>query len=210
VLHITPGSHRRSLTKALDPDIISVDQSRTEALLLEDHVSAEPEESIWLGDMPQLVIDAEEVKELFEQGLVITDNDIPNDAFLLKSQQVSVLRYALDIKNFRIGPDQSGRGGYILLYKTPYDERWTLASRFPTHEAGMKTLKNLIRKIRDINVNSEGFYVIEHILLRPDLHSKSFGFRFINRSGQKLMEHARWMTFEEREKVIGNLLKILQ
>ena len=43
----------------------------------------------------------------------------------------------------------------------------------------MKSLKNMIEYIKKVNIQSEGFYLMEHILLRPDLNSKVFGFKFL-------------------------------
>ena len=73
----------------------------------------------------------------------------------------------------------------------------------------MKSLKNMIEYIKKVNIQSEGFYLMEHILLRPDLNSKLFGFKFLARNGDNLMEHSKWMTFQEREEVMQSLIKLL-
>jgi hypothetical protein len=205
------GFTRKTLSSAFDSDVISVEplaarfrneqQSRPEAA---------EELSAWQGDMPAILITKEEITDLFDGGEVISSDEIPNDAFLLKYQDVSIFKHALDIKNYRIGPNPAKESGYVLLYKSPQERKWTIISRFPGHAAAMKSLKNLIAYMRRVNISSEGFYLVEHLLLRPYLHSKNFGFRFIARNGQKLMEHAKWMSFEGREKAIKALLDVLE
>lgn len=204
------GFTRKTLSSAIDPDMVSVEASGKKFQNEENSKSNDlDDQSTWQGEMPKILITKEEISFLFDDGKVISSDEVPNDAFLLKYQEVSVLKHALDIKNYRIGPNPAKESGYVLLYKAPQEKKWTIISRFPGHGAAMKALKNLIGYLKRINISSEGFYVVEHLLLRPYLHSKNFGFRFIARNGQKLMEHAKWMSFEGREKAIQSLLDVL-
>jgi hypothetical protein len=208
LLNIEDKAGRIMLSSALDSEMITVETG--EKNIPENIQSDDDENNSWQGDMPKILINKDEIGSLFNSGRVISGDDIPNDAFLLKNQDVGLLKHALDIKNFRIGPNPAKEGGYVLLYKAPLEERWVLISRFKDHGSAMNAVKNLISYIRQVNIKSEGFYLLEHILLRPDLNSKSFGFRFIAGNGQKLMEHSRWMSFDEREEVMASLLDVLE
>ncbi len=202
---------RKTLTSAINPDMVSVEASGKKFQNEENSKASDlDDQSVWQGEMPNILINKAEISDLFDDGKVISSDEIPNDAFLLKNQEVSVLKHALDIKNYRIGPNPAKESGYVLLYKAPQEKKWIIISRFPGHGAAMKALKNLIDYIKRINISSEGFYILEHLLLRPYLHSKNFGFRFIAKNGQKLMEHAKWMSFEDREKAIESLLDVLE
>ena len=205
------GFTSKMLSSAMDQDAISNEFVGRKLQNDENNKTFEVGDEIsWQGDMPKILIDKQEISELYDDGKVISSDEVPNDAFLLKKQKVSVLRYALDIKNYRIGPNPATDSGYVLLYKSPQEKRWITISRFPGHGLAMRALKNLIAYFRNINIQSEGFYILEHILLRPYLNSENFGFRFIAKNGQKLMEHRKWMTFDGREEAIESLLKILE
>lgn len=207
LLNIRNRDGKTMLSSALDDDRISVEPKEKKAR--EDEVSEDSKDTSWQNEMPEILISKDEIGDLFDHGKVITGDDIPNDAFLLKRQKVNVLRYAIDIQNFRIGPNPARESGYVLLYKAPADERWITISRFPRHEMAMSALKKMIEYLREVSIKSEGFYLLEHILLRPDFETQSFGFRFISGEGQRLMEHSKWMSFEEREKAIASLLEVL-
>jgi hypothetical protein len=166
-------------------------------------------ESSWQNDMPHILMDKAEIKALFDNGEINRNDNIPNDAFLLQNQELSILKYALDIKNYRIGIDPENENIYVVVFKAPDQEKWTLISRFSNHAIAMKSLKNLINFIRKINIKSEGFYLMEHILIRPDLNSKVFGFKFIAKNGQILIEHSKWMTFHERDVLVESLHELL-
>ncbi|HEY1010171.1 MAG TPA: hypothetical protein VGE58_08680 [Daejeonella sp.] len=205
------GFTRKTLSSAIDPDMVSVEASGRKFQNEENRKSDDADEqSGWQEEMPKILINKSEISFLFDDGKVISSDEVPNDAFLLKYQEVSVLKHALDIRNYRIGPNPANESGYVLLYKAPQEKKWVIISRFPSHGTAMKALKKLIGYVKQINVNSEGFYVVEHLLLRPYLYSKNFGFRFIARNGQKLMEHAKWMSFDGREKAIKSLLEVLE
>lgn len=209
LLNIKEWHGTTMLSSVLDDDRISFEKQSKQIKANEQRPNDQAEDLSWQNEMPEILINQTEIAELFDQGKVFTGDDIPNDAFLLKGQKASVLRYAIDIQNFRIGPNPAKESGYVLLYKEPADDRWITISRFPSHEMAMTSLKKMIDYLREISINSEGFYLLEHILLRPHLESRSFGFRFVAGDGQRLMEHSKWMSFDEREKAIESLLEVL-
>lgn len=199
------------LTSVFDNDAVSVESGKKPERDTENFTDDISEDDIaWQGEMPKILISKAELDELFDTGRVISSDEIPHDAFLIRRQEVSILKYALDVKNYRIGPNPSKDGGYILLYKAPQDDRWITISRFPGHGEAMQAVRDMIGYIRDINIDSEGFYILEHILLRPDLDGNNFGFRFIAKNGQKLMEHSKWLSYDDREDAIASLLGILE
>jgi len=205
LLYISPESFDRKLSAVFDNENISQEPSNTNSI----SNKLNPVQTYIQSDVTNILIDKSEINELIRDGLIIRNENVPNDAFLLQNQEISILQYALDIRNFRIGPDPENSNQHIILYKSPFQEKWTIISRFLTHASAMKSLKNMIDYIKRLNIQSEGFYLLEHILLRPDLNSKVFGFKFITRNGHNLMEHSRWMTYQEREEVMGSLIELL-
>jgi len=209
LLYISDESADRKLSEALENENISTEPSGSKVLFKSQKEAKQSIEPSWQNEMPQILMEKSEINSLFRRGGIIRNKNIPNDAFLLQNQDFRIFKHALDIRNFRIGPDPEREGRFIILYKAPDEEKWTLISQFSTHASAMKSLKNLIDYIRKVNIKSEGFYLLEHILIRPDMNSKVFGFKFIARDGQNLMEHSKWMTFQEREDVMASLLELL-
>jgi hypothetical protein len=209
LLHIRENDPNHHLSAALDPEKLIIEPGDSQLKETADGEEEEADEQAWLGDMPRILIDKAEMHTLAKRRRIQANDELPQDAFLLKRQDVSVLKHALEIRNFRIGPDPAGGTSYLVLYKAPEATVWKTISRFPDATAAMKALKNLIQYLRDVNIHSEGFYLMEHILLRPDLDSSCFGFRYMGESGEKLMEHSRWTSFRKREEILGSLLKTL-
>jgi hypothetical protein len=209
LLYISDDSIGRKLSSVLDNENISVEPVGAKSGLASLKRTKQSAESSWQNDMPHILMDKAEIKALFDNGEINRNDNIPNDAFLLQNQELSILKYALDIKNYRIGIDPENENIYVVVFKAPDQEKWTLISRFSNHAIAMKSLKNLINFIRKINIKSEGFYLMEHILIRPDLNSKVFGFKFIAKNGQILIEHSKWMTFHERDVLVESLHELL-
>lgn len=209
LLHISEDNSKTRLSSVLDDEHITIEAGARQSREKQESLAEEMDDSSWVGEIPRILLDEKEISRFAGQGRIEEVSDIPHDAFLFRMQDAGVLRHALNISNFRIGPDPLKRSGYITLYKAPSDEKWKVISRFSSHTSAMKSLKNLIGYIKNVSIRSEGFYLIEHILLRPELDGRNFGFRFIAKDGQRLMEHSRWMTFSEREEVMRSLLDIL-
>jgi len=210
LLYISDDSLGRKLSSIVENENISVEpDNRNKAFYksaIKEKQSVDPN---WQNEMPQILLNTNEINALLEKGDIIKNENVPNDAFLIQKQEISFFKHALDIKNFRIGPDPEIIGSYLMLFKAPMHEKWTMISRFSNHTVAMRSLKNLIDYIRKVNIKSEGFYLLEHILVRPDMNSKVFGFKFMTQNGQNLMEHSKWMTFQERDDVLVSLLNLL-
>lgn len=124
-----------------------------------------------------------------------------------RSQPVSYLKDGLDTRNYRIGPDIDG-DGFMLLYKQPTAAKWIRVGSFPDWRSASNAQVWIIENLRKINIASEGFHVVEHILLRPSLESKYFGFNFYDEKGNVLFYQNHWTSFQEREKILEEILSI--
>lgn len=204
LLYISPESLEKKLSAVFNNDTITLESSRS----TNTSANSKPVADFIQNDLTQILINKAEINTLFNEGRIIKNENIPNDAFLIQNQELSILKHALDIKNFRIAPDPGTVDSYIILFKSPQQDKWTIISRFLTHASAIKSLKNMIDYIKKVNIQSEGFYLVEHILLRPDLNSKVFGFKFVTKNGHNLMEHIQWMSFYEREAVMESLIKL--
>lgn len=129
-----------------------------------------------------------------------------DDAYVFRNQTLDVLKYGIRIANYRIAPDPSDASQMVILYKAPGDKQWKVISRHPNQEVAMRALNRLIRSLKNISLKSEGFYLVEHLLLRPEANQKAYGYKFYAAKDQVLFENGEWLSFEEREQAIAALI----
>jgi hypothetical protein len=115
-------------------------------------------------------------------------------------------RHGLNIGNYTIGPDIQG-SGWLILFKEQDERGWQVIGRHADERSAIEGLRGIMQVLRGMSKQSEGFYLVENVLLRPAVGSESFGFRFRAAGKDVLMQHARWMGFQEREQVLTEILK---
>ncbi len=145
-----------------------------------------------------------------EMNALLNEPDTEKSAtqgLVFAKQPISFLKDGLDSKHFRIGPDIDNTG-FILIYKAASEKKWTRAGRFDSWQSASNALGFLQSTLRDFNIGSEGFHLVEHILLRPSLSAKSFGFNFYDEKGHVLFYQSHWMDFKEREEALQNIMTI--
>lgn len=125
----------------------------------------------------------------------------------ISGRKMSFFLHGLNAGNYTIGPDPSGSGGWLLLFKEWEDNSWQTISRHPDEARAAASLKELIARLRHISIQSEGFYIIEHVLLRPPVIADVFGFRFRTAKNEILLQHSHWTGFMERERILEDILR---
>jgi len=131
-----------------------------------------------------------------------------NGSTIFREQPVSFLKHALDIDNYRFANDPQHQEMTLLLYKDPELENWLTVNRYENYSLAVSALDELLNLFIKISADSEGFYLVEHILLRPRVVSKNFGFRFYNEMGICILERSPDLVFQEREDEIEALLAL--
>ncbi|HJT74726.1 MAG TPA: hypothetical protein VJ720_11920 [Chitinophaga sp.] len=121
-------------------------------------------------------------------------------------QPVSVLKLGIDPGNYRIIKD-SAQDLYLVLYKTPAQHTWKTLSQHKTRQEAAVSQKEIIRHLQKLSMDSEGFYMVEHVLLKPSLKARAYGFRLMESANNILLEHQHFATYEEREEYIARLLQ---
>ena len=119
---------------------------------------------------------------------------------------MSFFLHGLNAGNYTIGPDLNGQG-WLILFKDPSEFAWQTISRHSDKAAAIHALKQLLEQLRRMSMLSEGFYLIEHVLLRPPVDSQSFGFRFMATRKEKLLQHADWSSFLQREDILKEIVR---
>lgn len=136
-------------------------------------------------------------------------NHVPGDT-IFQNQPVSFLKHALNIDNYRLAIDPEGPNLHLLLYQAPGTEEWVTVNHYASSMDAIVALDALIDLLIKTSTTSEGFYLLEHILLRPRISSENFGFRFYNKEGDILLESRTWTSFEKREEKIKALILSLR
>jgi len=166
------------------------------------------DETDWSPEFQDIILSKKDISDLIENNLLAGAESQHKQAFVFRNQDISILKYAININNYRVGPDPYQDGDHLVLYKAPADERWNIINRYSNKkEPAVITLKKLVNNLTKMSTRSEGFYLVEHVLLRPDLNSKSYGFKFYKDEHQVIFEHPELLTFYEREEAVSQLLK---
>ncbi|HMD00149.1 MAG TPA: hypothetical protein VKH37_08340, partial [Ferruginibacter sp.] len=127
-----------------------------------------------------------------------------------KGAGFSFFRDALQMKNYKIVNDDSNENIKLLIYRSPRQTYWRIAGRFDSYDAALKARNGFVNNLRKINLQSEGFHVVEHVLLKPHLQSKQYGFRIFDDHRHLQLVHNDWTSFEERDKHIAKLLDFIR
>ncbi|OCX53152.1 hypothetical protein BEL04_02215 [Mucilaginibacter sp. PPCGB 2223] len=162
----------------------------------------------WSPELQKIVLSKKDVSDLIDNGLLAGAESSEKDAFVYRQQNISVLKHGININHYRIGPDPFQEEDSLVLYKAPDAERWTILTRIKNAGTpAISTIKKLVSNLVTLSTKSEGFYVVEHILLRPSVNSKAYGFKLYRDDNQVIFEHNRLLTFGEREQIVAKLLK---
>lgn len=133
----------------------------------------------------------------------------PIDSYDFGNQTIAVFKYGIDINNYKIIQDTGKDSDYLIMFKAPQEKKWIVISRkYVDKSSAIVALKELINYLKQISIESEGFHIIEYILLRPPLKSQSFGFGFYENENTLLFQHNHWTDFDEREKLISEILEM--
>ncbi|WP_448699241.1 hypothetical protein ACFGVR_19930 [Mucilaginibacter sp. AW1-3] len=162
----------------------------------------------WSPELQKIVLTKKDVSNLIENGMLAGAESTEKDAFMFRHQDISVLKHGININHYRIGPDPFLDGDNLVLYKGPGTERWGIISRIKNGGTpGISIIKKLVNDLTLLSTRSEGFYLVEHILLRPPVNARAYGFKLYRTENQVIFEHSHLLTFNEREQITANLLR---
>jgi hypothetical protein len=202
------NDEKEQLMAGSGPSKLNLD-SPTELPKDRDNTQSDPDENEtdWKPELQKIILTKHEINDLIERYLISGAESQHRDSFVFMNQDISIFKYAININNFRIGPDPYQDSDHLLLYKAPADKRWNIIGRFTSKKKPLVSiLKKLVNHLIKISTQSEGFHLVEHILLRPPADSKSYGFKFYKSSHQLIFESSELFTLTGREEIISRLL----
>jgi hypothetical protein len=213
LLYIDHKHH--SLTSVFDARKIKFEKQRSASRNDKVDDSNVIDETAWNPEMENLVWYKDEAAARRKNNEISDTVPGYGGSFIFTNKDISVFKNAINMNNYRIAEEADG--SYSLLYKSPNDVVWGMVSRFPAlNGPPLDKLKKLVAYLIDLSRNSEGFYLIEHVLLRPDLDIEVYGFQFCiadthgNDKERIIFRSNKWLTFEARKDTINKLLKFKQ
>jgi len=136
------------------------------------------------------------------------DIDSVNQSYIFSSQTISVLEFGIMKENYKIIPKD---GKYIIIYKPPQkdiitpEEKWQIIGSYKIKSKAISALNEVIESLKKLSVESEGFHLVEHLLMRPKLDQHNFGFSYYEKEDSILFKNDEWTSFEERENRLTKL-----
>lgn len=158
----------------------------------------------WVQDNAKLFISAEASTELFSNRL--NKRAIKEKEFNFPGRGNRLFAEAISYSNYKIIPEAASVGSFLIIFKYPADRNWDMISRHSSEEDAIFMLKKLVNFFRTLSIESEGFYLLDHILLRPALHTESYAYMLTDTENQ-IAERSGWMTFYKRETELFNKVK---
>jgi hypothetical protein len=162
-----------------------------------------PVEKKWTSQLVQYKVELDgetldlEVDEAIEMDAGFEVGQIP----------VSFFDWGADTNNYKVLPHPVYPSGYLVMLKRAGASRWTATGRYSSRMKAITAQRSFIKELVELSIRSEGFHIIEHLLLAPSRESEVFGFRFYDEEGQPLLQQLQWTTWFEREAIIKRLLE---
>ncbi|MGB5926751.1 MAG: hypothetical protein WBH03_01185, partial [Cyclobacteriaceae bacterium] len=148
-------------------------------------------------------VDAEDVS--------VAMNDEEREALLketlpFRSNQLTALflQEGIDLFGYRVGeiPDTNE---FMVVYNQGGDEPWLQIGRFGSEEKAATAVVELVDFLKQVNIESEGAHLVEHILLRPSVDDRKFGIYLRNENGELFLKSRKQYSFSERKETITTL-----
>lgn len=165
--------------------------------------------------------DLQILSDLGEHEIESGQHDEINHNVTFKQQSELLFQSAVSSENYKMIPYPIGAPTVTAaLFKHPNDTKWSIVSKHAEEYEAVKAVKKTISFFKEISIASEGFYMLEHILLKQPLAAEVHGFNFVVRchdlipSGKEnlplkiLIRQKEWQSFQKREQTIKTLLQI--
>ncbi len=144
-----------------------------------------------------------QIKETSESNGILRDGKLH-----FPMQGVEFFKNATDASNFRIERihvknTSEGMDDVQVQFKLFQGHEWQAVGHFLNEESAHRVKDDFIKHLTEINIQSEGFYLVEHVLLAPPMDSHVFGFSFeffydeANNSSF-FFKNKKWVSFNER------------
>jgi len=180
-----------------------------------DSKSSEKEISLWkkITDLKEIGITKKQILEHFDY---LDEEDITLDLHSEQATEIlqqsnplknkimdsKLLQYGIHAQNYLVGQSPKHKDFSVLLKE---DDNYLLLGNYPSLEEANIAAASLKNLLINLNIKSEGFFLLENILLRPQTEDKKFGFYILDEKGIPFLQTAGEFDFQKRKKLIEDL-----
>jgi len=171
------------------------------------------EDPIWIQatNLPQAGLSSELVEDRFD---FIDENDLidcssENTDLLSNTTFANVLQYSTyflregsDIKKYLLGTKENETEVHVVFAEK---DAYRYIGTFENETDAWKAIIQIGEILQERNDQDEKLFMVENILLRPDLTESKFGFFLLDDHGNRILKSAKRYTFEQRKQLIDSL-----
>lgn len=148
--------------------------------------------------------------ELDEKWFALADNNAVPPANPSWYIDEDILEGGFDVDRYRFGPATDDPGHkWAVVYQLNDKKTWRRIDEYQNEKEAKNAIKQLARYIRYLNIESEGYHIVEHLLLRTDERNK-VRFDITDRSGYVFLASAHLYHESRKEEVIGEIFRAAQ
>lgn len=117
------------------------------------------------------------------------------------------LSESIILDNYRIGKRIDGSDNYLLIFQS-LEHKWSIVmGEYLSETEALKAVKVLIEEFKQINMQSEGLTMVEHILLRPSPKQEMFGIYINDSEGKHILKSNKRFSLGQRDEIIEEIEK---
>jgi hypothetical protein len=115
------------------------------------------------------------------------------------------LKDGITISNYQVGKiNEEGQDKYYALFRAK-DKTWKKIGVYQSQAEANAAVEELVKIVKELNIQSEGLHIVEHILLRPDLVDQNHGVLIYDEHRKPFLRSQEQYSFDEREKIIREI-----
>jgi hypothetical protein len=148
-------------------------------------------------------IDDEDIKSI----------DEPDEEKLIKKLQPFKIHYlttdfmisGIDLMNYKAGKTKGEKEEFALVYKGKEEAKWKFMGTFDSEYELWQGVKLLMKMVTLINIETEGFHLVEHVLLRPKPEEKKYGVYINDEHGNYILKSNKQYSLENRKGILETI-----
>lgn len=147
--------------------------------------------------------------DLIASELVGKENTTLNLDILVGTPFVNTAQYSTyfmregaNLKNYLIGKVPNNEKYHVVFEE---QDNYLFLGSFDSEEIALQAVAQIQKNLYKRNSNDEKLFLIENILLRPDVSEKKFGFFLLDEKSRPTLKSDARYTFQRRKQIIENL-----
>jgi hypothetical protein len=146
------------------------------------------------------LIDDEDLKELEKPN----QEDLLEKLLPFKIKQITTdfLINGIELTNYKIGKIKGAKKGFALIHKSNDGSDWKLVGEFKSEKEALQGFVLLREMLILINTETEGFHLLEHILLRPRPEEERYGIYIKDENSNYILKSKNQYSIEGRKEIL--------